>query len=109
MTVFPPPFVKYSDGNPVISKLHGSRFLGMTERVDYPVSIGESAQGLWRYGMKIHEYQAKKLLRDYGIPVPRGEGGRDPGGGAQMAAKSWRGRSSSRRRSMQAAGGKAAV
>ena len=23
--------------------------------------------------MKIHEYQAKKLLRDYGIPVPRGE------------------------------------
>jgi succinyl-CoA synthetase beta subunit len=23
--------------------------------------------------MKVHEYQAKKLLRDYGIPVPRGE------------------------------------
>ncbi len=63
--------------------------------------------------MKIHEYQAKNLLRDYGIPVPRGEvattpeqargiaaelagrtvvkaqihaGGRGKGGGVKLAA-----------------------
>ena len=23
--------------------------------------------------MKIHEYQAKKILKEFGIPVPRGE------------------------------------
>ena len=34
--------------------------------------------------MKIHEYQAKKLLSDYGIPVPRGEIARSPDEAAKI-------------------------
>ncbi len=37
--------------------------------------------------MKIHEYQAKKLLRDYGIPVPRGEMAATPAKVRRVAAK----------------------
>ncbi len=37
--------------------------------------------------MKIHEYQAKKLLRDYGIPVPRGEVAATPEKARRLAAK----------------------
>ena len=37
--------------------------------------------------MKIHEYQAKKLLRDYGIPAPRGEIAATPEKARGCAAK----------------------
>jgi succinyl-CoA synthetase beta subunit len=37
--------------------------------------------------MKIHEYQAKKLLRDHGIPVPRGEVAETPEEARRVAAK----------------------
>jgi len=37
--------------------------------------------------MKIHEYQAKMLLRDYGIPVPRGEAAATPEEARGSAAK----------------------
>jgi succinyl-CoA synthetase beta subunit len=37
--------------------------------------------------MKVHEYQAKKLLRDYGIPVPRGEVAATPEEARGIAAK----------------------
>jgi succinyl-CoA synthetase beta subunit len=37
--------------------------------------------------MKIHEYQAKKLLRDYGIPVPRDEVAATPEKARGRAAK----------------------
>jgi succinyl-CoA synthetase beta subunit len=37
--------------------------------------------------MKIHEYQAKKLLRDYGIPVPRGEVAETPEEARRIAAE----------------------
>jgi succinyl-CoA synthetase beta subunit len=37
--------------------------------------------------MKIHEYQAKKLLRDYGIPVPRGEVATTPDRARGIAAE----------------------
>ena len=37
--------------------------------------------------MKIHEYQAKTLLRDYGIPVPRGEVAATPGEARRIAAE----------------------
>ena len=37
--------------------------------------------------MKIHEYQAKKLLRDYGIPVPRGEVAATPEEARRIAAE----------------------
>jgi len=37
--------------------------------------------------MKIHEYQAKKLLRDYGIPVPRGEVAATPEKARGLAAE----------------------
>jgi succinyl-CoA synthetase beta subunit len=37
--------------------------------------------------MKIHEYQAKKLLRDYGIPVPRGEVAETPEEALRIAAE----------------------
>src|SRR5262250_3092491 len=33
--------------------------------------------------MKIHEYQAKRLLREFGVPVPAG--GRGKGGGIKVA------------------------
>jgi succinyl-CoA synthetase beta subunit len=36
--------------------------------------------------MKIHEYQAKKLLRDYGIPVPQGEVAATPEEARRIAA-----------------------
>ena len=37
--------------------------------------------------MKIHEYQAKKLLWDYGIPVPRGEVASTPERACEIAAE----------------------
>ncbi len=37
--------------------------------------------------MKIHEYQAKKLLSDFGVPVPRGEVAYTPAEAAQIAEK----------------------
>ncbi len=37
--------------------------------------------------MKIHEYQAKKLLRDYGIPVPQGEVAATPEEAHRIAAR----------------------
>ena len=37
--------------------------------------------------MKIHEYQAKTLLRDYGIPVPRGEVAATPEEARRIAAE----------------------
>ena len=37
--------------------------------------------------MKIHEYQAKAILAQYGVPVPRGEVARTPDE-AEAAAKS---------------------
>jgi len=37
--------------------------------------------------MKVHEYQAKNLLRDYGIPVPRGEVAATPEEARKVAAK----------------------
>lgn len=37
--------------------------------------------------MKIHEYQAKKLLQEYGIPIPRGQIAKTPEGAAQVAEK----------------------
>jgi succinyl-CoA synthetase beta subunit len=37
--------------------------------------------------VKIHEYQAKQLLRDYGIPVPRGEVAATPEEASRVAAK----------------------
>lgn len=37
--------------------------------------------------MKIHEYQAKQLLRDYGIPVPRGEVAATPEEARAIAAE----------------------
>ncbi|TSA44263.1 MAG: succinate--CoA ligase subunit beta, partial [Deltaproteobacteria bacterium] len=36
--------------------------------------------------MKIHEYQAKTLLRDYGIPVPRGDVAATPEEARRIAA-----------------------
>jgi len=35
--------------------------------------------------MKIHEYQAKKLLADYGVSVPRGSMAKSPGEAAKIA------------------------
>ena len=54
--------------------------------------------------MNIHEYQAKAVLREFGVPVPRGiaafsRRGGGQGGAASSAARSWW----SRRRSMPAA------
>ena len=37
--------------------------------------------------MKIHEYQAKELLRDHGIPVPRGEMAETPDAAKGIAEK----------------------
>jgi succinyl-CoA synthetase beta subunit len=37
--------------------------------------------------MKIHEYQAKRLLRDYGIPAPRGEVAEAPEEARRVAAE----------------------
>ena len=37
--------------------------------------------------MKIHEYQAKALLREFGVPVPRGEVADSPAGARAVAAR----------------------
>ncbi|MBE0558579.1 MAG: acetate--CoA ligase family protein, partial [Proteobacteria bacterium] len=37
--------------------------------------------------MKIHEYQAKRLLRDCGIPVPRGDVASTPERAREIAAE----------------------
>ncbi|MGH7265159.1 MAG: ATP-grasp domain-containing protein, partial [Candidatus Rokuibacteriota bacterium] len=37
--------------------------------------------------MRIHEYQAKALLRDFGVPVPRGEVADTPGAARAVAEK----------------------
>jgi hypothetical protein len=38
----------------------------------------ETASGERSDGMKIHEYQGKELLKNYGVPVPRGIVARTP-------------------------------
>jgi succinyl-CoA synthetase beta subunit len=35
--------------------------------------------------MKIHEYQARELFADYGVPVPRGSMAESPGEVARIA------------------------
>jgi len=50
--------------------------------------------------MKIHEFQAKSILRGYGVPIPQGQAATTP---AEAA-----GRSSSRRRSMPVDGARVA-
>ena len=60
--------------------------------------------------MKIHEYQAKAILKKYGVAVPRGEMAETAGaGGSRGKACSTLGprASWSRRRFMPAAGAKA--
>jgi succinyl-CoA synthetase beta subunit len=37
--------------------------------------------------MKIHEHQAKAILREFGVPVPRGEVATDPAGARAVAAR----------------------
>ena len=36
-------------------------------------------------GMKIHEYQAKQVLAEFGVPVPRGRVARTPAEARQIA------------------------
>ncbi len=36
--------------------------------------------------MKIHEYQAKNLLSEYGVPIPRGGVARTPAEARKIAA-----------------------
>ena len=52
--------------------------------------------------MKIHEYQAKQLLKQYGVPVPAGAGRVQPRRGARGGARRWAGASSSRARCIAA-------
>src|SRR5712691_11455922 len=40
-----------------------------------------------RRSMKIHEYQAKALLREFGVAVPRGEWAETPGGARAVAER----------------------
>ena len=59
--------------------------------------------------MKIHEYQGKELLKQFGVPVPRGIPALSVDE-AVAAAESWVDRfGSSRRRSTLAAGARAAA
>ncbi len=58
--------------------------------------------------MKIHEYQAKEILRRYGVATPRGRVTDDPDE-ARRSARSWAAGASSRRRSTPAAAARAAA
>ena len=37
--------------------------------------------------MKIHEFQAKKILKKYGVPIPRGEVAKTPAKAQKVAEK----------------------
>ena len=37
--------------------------------------------------MKIHEFQAKEILKAYGVPVPRGDVAKTPGKAKKIAEK----------------------
>ncbi len=58
------PFISSSkfQGN----KLHRSTIIGIKQASKFPASITKLQS------MNIHEYQAKHLLQEYGVPVPRG-------------------------------------
>ena len=56
--------------------------------------------------MKIHEYQAKEILKSFGVPVPEGGGARTPERRRKPSPKPSAGMWSSRRRSTLAGRGK---
>ena len=58
--------------------------------------------------MKIHEYQAKEILRRYGVATPRGKVTEDPAR-PQAICEELGGSASSRRRSTPAAAARAAA